>query len=171
MLDAKAVVIILVLTLSLIDKETGQRCKFGKEALDTLLALNPEWEESTTPFIDGVVGNNSHTVCQSGLEPFSQPKIQPWSYECPHRYTKNDTGFRYFPRYKIDAECLCTLCIRKNARSCKKIRADMKVLYIESCSDDGVAAYKLVTRRLTTGCQCEDSIPPAPSGGGPPVTE
>ncbi len=76
---------------------------------------------------------------------------------CPWYYHTTDLGDdSYYPRYILDATCMCSTCIHANAYSCKKIRTNIAVFKKVSCQN-GVAVFTAIMRRTSIGCFCASS--------------
>ncbi|XP_059162681.1 uncharacterized protein LOC131946062 [Physella acuta] len=155
MLDS-CIVLTLLFTL-VVGVEGGLRCEFKqRDAEESFLAMNPELVNGTSPFLNGKV--RTYEKCQSGLMPLYNETVVPWSYECPTTFSKKDRGPRFFPRHAVYARCLCDSCIRKTNTNCGVVIRVVKVLYIDNCSDDGIASFTYKSYNVPVACECTDRI-------------
>ncbi|XP_059162708.1 uncharacterized protein LOC131946083 [Physella acuta] len=137
------------------------------------LAANPEWVSGISPFVDGAVPiengvDSTYESCVANLSSPFNNSLAPWDPVCPVSYEQEDRGGNFFPRYRVQAKCLCTYCIERNAHSCVKARKMMRVMRATCVS--GVPSYEFFNETLTVGCACDPYIPRTQQDW-PPVTE
>ncbi|KAI8782707.1 uncharacterized protein LOC129921928 [Biomphalaria glabrata] len=130
----------------------------------TSLALLPQ------PWIYTAAPTDQPTTCPSQTGSWWPGSSNNLRSTCPWIYKQVDLGESFYPRYVLDADCLCNSCVNANVMGCQKLRQDVTVFRRGACKD-GLAVMAQVKYSITVGCYCTSSVVQTSLGSGPTSTQ
>ncbi|KAK0040017.1 hypothetical protein Bpfe_030551 [Biomphalaria pfeifferi] len=130
----------------------------------TSLALFPQ------PWIYTAAPTDQPTTCPSQTGSWWPGSSNNLRSTCPWIYKQVDLGESFYPRYVLDADCLCNSCVNANVMGCQKLRQNVTVFRRGACKD-GLAVMAQVKYSITVGCYCTSSVVQTSLGSGPTSTQ
>ncbi|GFR68445.1 interleukin-17-4 [Elysia marginata] len=108
--------------------------------------------------------SNQSLTCPNSTDPWWPGNEINLRSTCPYINKVHNLGTDAYPRYLVQAQCLCSTCVGQNINRCQEIRRSVTIFRRQGYQN-GLALMKKEQVLVTVGCLCAAPEPNSGSSG------